>query len=67
MSDVEYVTPIIAACLISVVLCIILLAAVISRAVTGRRCMKVSLVWLGMSLQIDASNQPGQERKTGEQ
>lgn len=52
----DHLTPIAIAGLVSVVLCVVLLAAVIAKAVTGRREMSISLRWLGLSLNIDASN-----------
>lgn len=50
------ITPLLAASSVAIILCVVLLAAVLARAVTGKREMSISLKWLGLSLNIDATS-----------
>lgn len=50
------ITPLLAASCVAIILCVVLLAAVLARAVTGKREMSISLKWLGLSLNIDATS-----------
>lgn len=52
----DHVTPLAVGAVVAVLVVVLVLAAVIARAVTGRREMKISLRWLGLSLNINASN-----------
>lgn len=60
----DHVTPLAVGAVIAVLLVVLVLAAVIAKAVTGRREMEISLRWLGLSLNINASN--GLERPPDE-
>lgn len=60
----ETVTPMLIVATTAVIGCVILLATVIARAVTGRRQMRISLKWLGLSLEIDASPHVEQRKDT---
>lgn len=52
----DHVTPLAVGAVVAVLVVVLILAAVIAKAVTGRREMKISLRWLGLSLNINASN-----------
>lgn len=55
----DHVTPLAVGAVVAVLVVVLVLAAVIAKTVNGRREMKISLRWLGLSLHINASNGSG--------